>query len=163
MSDYTSKARTFNESWHLAVVYDFVLFNQSRIKRSVWYWVRQNDKYSRISRGVYYKLSNCWQFANNVGSIIYSAANLLKPNIRRISLCSQVNPGERASLDDVRDYIGRKAKKQKTVLLALSQATALEICDRRITTGEIQNYNELSENDGTAACTFICLKITENV
>ena len=66
-----------------------------------------------------------------------------------------MNPGERPSLDDVRDPIEKKEKKQPTVPLALSQATTLEIYDRTITTGAIQNYNQLPENDGTAAWTFM--------
>ena len=45
--------------------------------------------------------------------------------------------------------------------LGLSQAIALETCDRKIATGANENNNKLPENDGTIACTFICLKIPE--
>ena len=72
-----------------------------------------------------------------------------------------MNPGYRPSLDDVRTYIGKKEKKQQTILLVLSQAAALEMHDRRIATAAAQNTNQLSENDCTAACTIICLKIAE--
>ena len=66
-----------------------------------------------------------------------------------------MTPGERPSLDDVTDCTGKKEKTQQTVPLALSQATALEIYDRTITTGATKNYNQLPENDGTAAWTFM--------
>ena len=72
-----------------------------------------------------------------------------------------MNPGYRPSVDDVRTYIGKKEKKQQTILLVLSQATVLEMHDRRIATAAAQNTNQLSENDCTAACTIICLKIAE--
>ena len=77
-------------------------------------------------------------------------------------MSSQVNLGDRPSLDDVRACIGKKRKNNK-LPLALSQTTALEIYDRRIATGATQNNNQLPENDGTAACTFICLKIAEKI
>ena len=49
-----------------------------------------------------------------------------------------------------------KKKKQTTnVSWALSQATALEIYDGRVTTGATQNYNQLPENDSSAACTLM--------
>ena len=75
--------------------------------------------------------------------------------------CSQVNRGDRPSLDDVRTCIGKKEKKQQTILLALSQAAVLEMHYRRIATVATQNNNQLSENDCTAVCTIICLKIAE--
>ena len=55
----------------------------------------------------------------------------------------------------------KKEKKQLTIQLGVSQATALETYDRKIATGATQNNNQLPENDGTAACRFICLKIPE--
>ena len=133
---------------------EFVLFNQSRIKCSIWYWVRLTDipELSEEFITSYLNAGNLptiwdryyiqWQIYWNQ---IYNAHRL----------CSQVNPGERPWLDDVRDRIEKKEKKQQTVPLALSQATTLEIYDRTITTGAIQNYNQLPENDGTAAWTFM--------
>ena len=49
----------------------------------------------------------------------------------------------------------QKRKKKTNIPLALSQVTALEIYDRRVTTGATQNYNQLPENDSSAACTFM--------
>ena len=37
----------------------------------------------------------------------------------------------------------------------------LNTCDRRIAIGATLNNNQLPENGGTAACTFICLKIAK--
>ena len=79
------KTRRFSESWYLAVGHSFSLFSQSRIKCSVWYWVRQNDRYTWISRGVYCKLSRCWQFARNVGLILFLAADILETSIQGTS------------------------------------------------------------------------------
>ena len=135
-------------------MYDFVLFNQSRIKCSVSYWVRLADIpecpeesiTSYLNAGNLPTISDRYYIQRQIyWNQIYDAHRL----------CSQVNPGERPSLDDVRDCTGKKEKTQQTVPLALSQATALEIYDRTITTGATQNYNQLPENDGTAAWTFM--------
>ena len=72
-----------------------------------------------------------------------------------------MNPGDRPSLEHVRTCIGKKEIKQLTIQLGLSQATALESYDRKTATGATQNNNQLPGNDGTAACTLICLKIPE--
>ena len=55
----------------------------------------------------------------------------------------------------------KKEKQQLTILLGLSRAIALESYDRMIETGTTQNNNQLPENDYTATCTLICLKILE--
>ena len=61
-------------------------------------------------------------------------------------MCSQVNPGDRWSLEDVRACIEKKTRKQLTIPLQLSQATALEKCDRRIATGATQKSLKNFEN-----------------
>ena len=38
-------------------------------------------EYTRISRRVYCKLSKCWQFASNVGLILFPVTAILEPNI----------------------------------------------------------------------------------
>ena len=76
-------------------------------------------------------------------------------------MCLQIKPEERPSLDDLRNHINTANEIiVEKFPLSLSQATALEQFDQNIALCK-NNVTELPENDGTSACTFLCLKIAE--
>ena len=130
-----NKQRRFTESWYLAVGHNFVLFSQSKskIKWSIWYWVRQNDRYIWISRRVYCKLSKWWQFVSNVGSILFSVTDILKPNIRGTMYALAGEFGRPTDIGRCKGlHLEKKKKKQLTIPLVLSQAIALETFERRL-------------------------------
>ena len=111
---------------------------------------------------IYYKLSRCWQFAINVRSILFPATDILEPNIRGTLYVLAGESGRSTVIGGCKGLDWKKKeKKQLTIQLGVSQATALETYDRKIATGATQNNNQLPENDGTAVCRFICLKIPE--
>ena len=75
--------------------------------------------------------------------------------------CARSLPDHRASLDSVRRALEVDCLNTATYLpLSISQATALEEYDKRVSSGKPAQY---PQNDGTGCCTFLCLKIAESL